>query len=371
MCSQWLASIRDQLPSDFSEEDSEAFHEALKQEAMRRFGDFLAGVKAYQTCPVARDVPNAPCVWEDGTTRLLDYARGSDASVILVVPSLVNRFDILDLDKDRSFLRFLVSSGYRPLVVDWGVPGSEENSFSIQDYMNKRLEPILAFAASEGKPIHLVGYCMGGLFSVALALMQPALVKSLALLATPWDFAGGVGGVPGCSTSVGRLFMKQASNAQECLAEIGFLPASFMQSVFTSFQPLSILQKFSGFAGVEADSDVARYFSLTEDWLNDGVPLALPVSQECLSDWYADNLPVKGKWKIGDLLIDPSKLTIPTFVLAAKRDQIVPSESALPLVDMIPDVTLHAPDIGHIGLMVSSRAKTLAWEPFTDWLNAH
>jgi len=312
-------------------------------------------------------VESVPCLWQAGTTRLLDYGIDENAPIILVVPSLVNRFDILDIDQDRSFLRFLAGQGFRPLVVDWGEPGAEENQFAIEDYITQRLKPILSLAGQSG-PVHLLGYCMGGTLALALALMESAHVKTLSLLATPWDFSGGVGGVPAYASSVGRLFMQQALRAQDYLQEVGVLPASFLQAVFTSFQPLNILQKFSNMARFENDPDAMRYFALTEDWLNDGVPLALRVSQEALRDWYGDNLPLQGKWKISDFTVDPSMLSMPAFILAAKRDRIVPLDSAVPLAKLIPNALLHTPDMGHIGLMVSGRAEELAWKPLVSWL---
>ena len=115
-----------------------------------------------------------PVLWREGTTRLLDYGGDTAGPVILVVPSLINRFYVLDLLPERSFLRHLAGRGLRPLVVDWGAPGSEERKFDLTDYVAGRLES--AFDAAlrlAGAPIGVAGYCMGGLFALALALRRP------------------------------------------------------------------------------------------------------------------------------------------------------------------------------------------------------
>jgi polyhydroxyalkanoate synthase len=64
-----------------------------------------------------------PVAWREGALRLLDYGRGSAGPAVLVVPSLINRYYVLDLLPEQSFLRHLAEAGLRPLVVDWGEPG--------------------------------------------------------------------------------------------------------------------------------------------------------------------------------------------------------------------------------------------------------
>lgn len=368
--SAWLEPIRTQLPANLTAEDSKALHLAITNEALGRLDAFLAGIRAYQSHPVARhEDPSVRVLWQKGNTKLLDYAPESKGPILFVVPSLVNRFEILDIDPGRSFLRFFAQQGFRPLVVDWQEPNEEERGFSVSDYMTERLAPILDEVHANGGSVHLLGYCMGGLLAMALALLRPAKIKSLTLMATPWDFAvAGVGGVPSAATPLGALFVKQAEAWDSVIQSIGYLPADFLQAVFTAFQPLQILQKFSRFAQPQQNEDFARRFVLTEDWLNNGVPLALPVARECLQDWFKNNLPAKRMWKVAGCLLDPSKITVPTYVLVAHKDRIVPPASSLPLMKVIRDATLHQPDMGHIGLMTGDAAPQKVWNPLIVWL---
>src|SRR5690606_34470871 len=123
-----------------------------------------------------------PAIWQEGTTRLLDYGAtarrgGADGGTVLVVPSLVNRYYVLDLDRGRSMMRYMAQRGLRPLVVDWDAPGPEERRFGLTDYIAGRLERALVRAAGEaGGPVSVVGYCMGGNLALALALRRPELV---------------------------------------------------------------------------------------------------------------------------------------------------------------------------------------------------
>ena len=374
MFSGWLAPVRAQLPPDLPAADAAAFSHAVTQEALRRFGDFLTGIQSYQTAPVVRAVSaDGPVIWQKGTTRLLDYAPDSHGPVLLVVPSLINRFEILDLDTNSSFLRFLATQGLHPLVLDWDKPGDEEKFFSLSDYVVQRLEPAFALACTlaPDRKASVLGYCMGGVLALALAVRQQELVASLTLMATPWDFAvQAVGGVPPAQTPAGQFFLQQARNWLPCLGEIGTLPTEFLQAMFTGFQPLHVLQKFSRFADAAPQENETRRFVLTEDWLNNGVPLSLPVAQECLEGWYADNVLARLAWVVDGTLIDPRRIYVPTCCILPRYDKVVPSESARPLAALISGAVVQEPSTGHLGLMASDDAPAQVWAPYTAWLKS-
>ena len=100
---------------------------ALNREISSRADGFLRGVEAYRSHPYRRPPTEAPVLWEAGSTRLVDFA-GAGAPV-LVIPSLINRYHVLDLLPEHSFVRYLRARGLRPLLVDWGEPGPTERDF--------------------------------------------------------------------------------------------------------------------------------------------------------------------------------------------------------------------------------------------------
>lgn len=156
----------------------------------------IRGIAAYRQHPYMRDLADPPMIWSEGAARVLDY--GGDGPSVLFVPSLVNRAYILDLMPGQSMMRWFAGRGVRPLLLDWGWPGAAERDFTLTDYVAGVLERAIGFLAGAGTevwagagPIVLGGYCMGGLLTLAASLRRPALVRGLALLATPWDFAAG------------------------------------------------------------------------------------------------------------------------------------------------------------------------------------
>ena len=134
-------------------------------------------------------------------------------------------------------------------------------------------------------------------------------------------------------------------------------------------------RKFCGFAALAESADpspttVARMeeFVALEDWLNDGVPLVAAVARECLGSWYGANDPAQNRWQIAGKLIDAKRVSCPSLVVIPTQDRIVPPESAEALVAALPNAERMTPSLGHIGMVVGSRAEASLWEPLARWI---
>ncbi len=350
-------SLEDAGPDAWVELDS-----ALAAEGMARHEDLLAGIAAYRRHPYHRDMPQPPAPWRQGTTQLLDYRTEAGGLPVLVVPSLINRAYILDLTPRRSLMRFLAGKGLAPFLLDWAAPGPEEMGFALTDYIAGRLVAALeAVAAETGRKVALAGYCMGGNLALAAAQLRPDLVQSLALLATPWDFHAAQ---PGAGTMTKAL----EGPLGKLIEAAGCLPVDLLQAMFASLDPNLVARKFAAFARLKSASARARDFVAVEDWANDGVPLAGPVARECLFGWYGDNAPIGGRWTIGGHPVLPETLSVPTMVVIPERDRIVPPASSRPLAEAIPGARIMNAKGGHVGMLLSGRAKTDVYAPLAKWL---
>ena len=366
-----VGAILKEVASLEARSGSGGFEQALRREIGRRMDRLAQGVVAYRRHPVRRDLEAPPPAWAEGNTRLLDYgrtdaaARGRGARAVLVIPSLINRWEVLDLTAEKSLLRAMAEAGLRPYLVDWGTPDAEERRFDLASYV-ARLERALAFVAKRARRAPAVmGYCMGGTLSVALAARQPRKVAKLALLAAPWDFH---------ADKTGHAFLLTMSPMLADMADrLGELPVDVLQTLFWSVDPWLAMKKFGRFLGMDPASDTARDFVLLEDWLNEGAPLAGPTARECLIGWYGENLPGRDRWTIDGKRVVPSKITRPALVMIPSGDRIVPPLSAAALADPkrgLKNATRLDLPLGHIGMVVSGRARELSWTPLIDWLKA-
>jgi len=339
------------------------FFTAVDAESRARLAAFSQGVNRYGTHPRTPRPPEPPVFWRDGTTRVLDYGVGdAGAPPVLVVPSLINRAYILDLTEQRSLMRHLAAQGLRPFLVDWGTPGAEEQNFDLTSYICWRLEPAVdeIFDATGQAPA-LLGYCMGGLLTLALAHRRPDRAAALAFLATPWDFHAG----PAASI---RMLDAMSPGLTAMIDHLGALPVDVLQAMFSSLDPYLTTDKFRRFGAMQENSAMAQKFIALEDWLNDGVPLVGPVAKECLLDWYVGNTPAKGAWPVDGEAVTPETITSPSLVVIPKDDHIVPPGSAAALADAIPNAERLTLPAGHIGMVAGGRADTLLYQPLSQWL---
>jgi polyhydroxyalkanoate synthase len=357
-----LAERAAALAADAARLDPAQLAEAIGREGRRRYGQFLDGVLAYRRHPYRRVLPDLPEIWREGSTRLLDYAPGGGAPV-LVVPSLVNRAYVLDLTPERSLLRRWAAEGLRPLLVDWGRPGAAERGFDLTHYILRLERALDAATEIDGRPAAAVGYCMGGLLALALAQRRTADLGGLVLLATPWDFHAERAEEARRVGAIGAALMP-------FVEAWGELPLDLLQAFFAMVDPMQVPRKFLAFAGLDPASDKARLFVALEDWLNDGVPLAGGVARECLVGWYGENLPGRGAWPVAGDPVRPERLELPTLVVVPGADRIVPPLTALALAERIPAAERLDPEAGHIGMVVGSGSDRLMWEPVRRWIEA-
>jgi polyhydroxyalkanoate synthase len=361
------------LGLDLAKLDPEEFAAALERETVARLDRLAAGIVAYRTFPVARKVVAPPAAWQEGTTRLLDFGapggalqsrkRKDPLPAVLVVPSLINRAYVLDLDEDRSLMRFLAGTGFAAYLLDWDAPGEIERSFTLSDYIAGRIERALDAVAERepDRPLLILGYCMGGLLALAAAQRRQRDLAGLVLMATPWDFHAE-------HPEQARLIGAIGSVLEPILARLGEMPVDALQSLFAGVDPFQVVRKFLAFADLDPSGEKAKLFVALEDWLNDGVPLAAPVARECLTGWYGENAPAMRQWRIAGEVVDPRRIDLPALVVVPDQDRIVPPASALALANDLPRAERLSPAAGHIGMVVGGSAKLKLWRPLADWM---
>ena len=230
--------------------DLEGFDAAVQRKASERKDAFIAGINTYILKPYERPSSLSVESKKIGCCTLHDY--GGDGVPLLLVPSLVNPYYILDLMPGRSFVEFLKEQGYRPFLLDWGSPDDAEIGFGLDAYIRDRLEPMLRHVVSiAGEAVPVVGYCMGGTLCTALAARNQSFISELVLLAAPWNF-----------DTEKPLAGRQ--NAVEMLDLVESLPAGadvgvdLLQTFFTNVDPTLSDRKFRAYeagkyVGAEAD----------------------------------------------------------------------------------------------------------------------
>lgn len=332
----------------------------IQAEAMEKI---LAGVRQYHHHPYRRTLSPLPVIWKKGLVSIC-RASGAQANAptVLLVPSLINMSDILDLIEGRSLVRYLAEQGINACLLDWGVPTDDPGQKNVDLLISERLIPALRFLMQEtGGPVRVFGYCMGGTLLAAAASHAPECIKSMTFFAAPWDFHAGN---PALRTQIGSWM----PTATTMLAEKGTLEAGRLQAVFAAIDPQRAVQKFSCFETLPQDSPEAALFVAVEDWLNEGMDLPGDVARACLDDWYIQNLPGRGAWVVNGRTTDLSTLNRPCLIVAAEKDKIAPPESCVAIQTGLPHAKILRASCGHVGLIAGRDAIPKVWEPLAAFL---
>lgn len=346
--------------------ENESLVRALHEEAGRRFQDTLTGLTRYVIHPYRRNAgPEGAVLWQRDNVRLLDYSgRGAcdGGPVLLIIPSLINRAYVFDLQQEASFVTHMAQSGIRPLLVDWGEPLPALAHLDCAGYVERYLMPAMQWLARNGtERVDIAGYCMGGVFAAALAQLMPQMARSLALLASPWDFH-----VPEFFRIEIDAPLRQSMTAM--IRQQPLFPAAWLQSLFYMGNPWIFHRKYQKFAALDQEGPEAADFVALEEWVNDGVNLTAAVAEECLLGWVTDNRLASGGWRVGGVAIDPKTLSLPVFAAIPRKDRVVPPACAEGLVAAMPQAHVHRPLCGHLGIMAGRGADRAMWQPLAEWL---
>ena len=325
----------------------------LRSETLGRPEEFaaaLAGLEAYQGAKRPHYAAADTAVQHAGRATLRDCGGAVDAQPVILVPSLINPPYILDLP-GASLAQAMVARGLRPLLVDWGTPDAAAAAQDVGAHARDMLVPLIE--TIDPRPI-LVGYCLGGTIATAAAALTP--VAGLATLAAPWRFAG---------YGEARAAMHDLwHHAEPGCAALGVVPMEVLQAGFWRLDPARTVAKYAAFGRMDPDSESARAFVRLEDWANAGAPLPYAVGRDLFDTFVRDDLPGRGAWRVGGTVIDPHALDCPTVEFVSLTDRIVPAATAAGLADR------RDPTIGHVGMIVGTRAPAALWQPLLDWIDA-
>ena len=343
----------------------------LYQAALERMRAMLSGLEKWQTHPYQRAITDPPVIWSRGSSRLLDFGGCPEATnpagpSVLVVPSLINRAYILDLNQNCSLLRFLAAQGLRPLLLDWGVPTNVERKFDLNSYTTQRLLPAIKVSRDlTNTPVGVLGYCMGGTLAAGAISLHTDDVGAFVTIGSPWDFSASKGVTASLRTMAAG---PQTAEMLENIGQVfGMIPTEFFQQLFALINPMQAAVKFRKLDNMDLSSAAAKHFVAIEDWLADGVPLVTPVAKEVLIGWNVNNETARGCWKLQGATVDLSAIQQPTLNVCGLRDTITQFDVATAMTSKIPNAKLLSPDAGHVGMIVGSKAHEAVWNPVSKF----
>ena len=278
---------------------------------------------------VGENVATSPgkVVYQNKLIQLIQYAP-TTAEVytqpLLIVPPWINKFYILDLKPENSFIKWATEQGYTVFVISWVNPDEHLTKLTFDDYM--KLGPLAALDAIEKatgqRQISAIGYCIGGtLMAATLAYMAARgddRITACTFFTAQVDF-----------TEPGELGVfideEQLAGVEEAMSKKGYLEGSEMATTFNMLRANDLIWSF-----------VVNNYLMGKDpfpfdllfWNADATRMPAAMHSYYLRNMYQKNLLVQpGGLTIDNVPIDLRKITIPVYLQAGKEDHIAPAKS--------------------------------------------
>ena len=242
---------------------------------------------------------------------------------MLIVPPWINKFYVLDLTPQKSFIKWCVDQGLTVFVISWVNPDARLALKSFEDYM--REGPLAAIDAIEKatgeKRVHAVGYCVGGtLLAVTLAYMaakRDKRIVSATFFAAQVDF-----------THAGDLKVfvdeEQLAALEKRMAERGYLEGRKMATAFNMLRSNDLIWPYVINNYLMGKTPFP--FDLLY-WNSDATRMPAANHSFYLRNCYLNNTLTKGEMTIGGVKLDLKKVKLPIYNLATREDHIAPAKS--------------------------------------------
>jgi polyhydroxyalkanoate synthase len=265
-------------------------------------------------------------IYQNAVMQLIQYEPTTEQVLrrpLLIVPPWINKYYILDLSPEKSFVKWAVDQGQTVFMVSWVNPGKDLAAKSFEDYMREGiLEALSAVQHATGeRAVHALGYCVGGTLLAAtlayLAAIRDSRVKSATFLTAQVDFsqAGDL-----------QVFMdeEQVAAIERDMARHGYLDGHKMAAAFNLLRSNDLIWPY--IVDVYMKGKTPLPFDLLY-WNSDSTRIPAANHRFYLRRCYISNDLSHGRIKIDGVTLDLSRVKIPIYHLAAREDHIAPARS--------------------------------------------
>lgn len=278
---------------------------------------------------VGKDVANTPgkVIAQNEVCQLIQYEASTKKVLkrpLLIVPPWINKFYILDLNPEKSFIKWCVDQGHTVFVISWVNPGEKQAGKSFEHYANEGITHALDIVeqVTGEREVNAIGYCVGGtLLAVTLAAMAKLDDKRIAtatFFTTQVDFtyAGDL-----------KVFVdeEQISRVEATMQKKGYLDGSKMAGAFNMLRSRDLIWPYVVNNYMRGKDPLP--FDLLY-WNSDSTRMPAANHSFYLRNCYLENNLSQGRMKLGDIQLDLNDVRIPIYNLATREDHIAPAKSA-------------------------------------------
>ncbi|MDO9415376.1 PHA/PHB synthase family protein [Pararhizobium sp.] len=265
-------------------------------------------------------------VAQSDVCQILQYDATTDEVLkrpLMICPPWINKFYVLDLNPQKSFIRWAVSQGHTVFVISWVNPDERHANKGWEAYAREGIGFALDTieAATGEDEVNSIGYCVGGtLLAATMALHAQegdTRIRTATLFTTQVDFtyAGDL-----------KVFVDddQIQQIEESMKATGYLDGSKMATAFNMLRASDLIWPY--FVNNYLKGQDPMPFDLLY-WNSDSTRMPAANHSFYLRNCYLNNSLTSGKMVLAGKTISLSDVKIPIYNLAAKEDHIAPAKS--------------------------------------------
>ncbi|WP_039455726.1 PHA/PHB synthase family protein [Candidatus Jidaibacter acanthamoebae] len=342
--------------------------ENFLKDAIRSKGNFSIATTDFKAFKVGENlaITEGKVVYQNDLMQLIQYAPTTDKVKkvpLIMMPAWINKYYILDLKPQNSFVKWIVDKGYTVFMISWNNPDENFKSKNFEDYMKEG--PLAALKVvqeiTEEKEVNFLGYCLGGtLLACTLAYLKSKKVnniKSATFLTTLIDFEE-------CGDLGVFIDEEQLSMLENRMDKRGYLDGSEMAQTFSMLRANDMIWSFyvnNYLLGKEPFPFDILY------WNADPTRLPSEMHSFYLRNMYQDNALIKPNGiSLCGQGIDLSKIDLPTYVLSTREDHIAPWKATYKATSTYKgDVRFVLSASGHVAGVVNHPSKN----KYNHWVN--
>lgn len=300
----------------------------LAEDIVAGKGDLKLRQADYSSFEIGKNLATTPgkVVGRSDVAEILQYDPATETVLkrpLLICPPWINKFYILDLNPQKSFIRWAVEQGHTVFVISWINPDERHGTKSWEAYIREGLQYGLDTIerATGEKDVNAVGYCVGGtLLAAALALMAQEgdhRIKSATFFTTQVDFtyAGDL-----------KVFVdeEQVAAVEKAMNEKGYLDGTKMATAFNMLRSGDLIWPYVVNNYMRGKDPLP--FDLLY-WNADSTRMGAANHSFYLRNCYLENRLSQGMMELAGRVVSLKDITIPVYNLASKEDHIAPALS--------------------------------------------
>lgn len=321
--------------------------------------------------------PTPSVLIADGFKRAIHRYRLPEGVIptgppVLLVPPLAAPTRCYDLRRGCSLAEHLSAGGRRVYLLDYGEIGYADRSVGLEEWIGEVLPQAVRAVSADvaGLPVQLVGWCLGGIFSLLAAADQPELpIAAITSIAAPVD----VSAVPLAAPLRPLAWVTRGVEASLIAGLFGGVPQPIVKRAYqlVGFDKY-VMRPFAVLAHLN-DKDFLAQIEAVDRFTDTMLAFPGRTIDQLYRQLFRDNGLMNGGLAIGGRRVRMEDVRVPVLVIAGRDDSLAPVKSVYGLNRKLtgsPQVRFETAPGGHLGVLTGRRAAATTWSYLEEWLDA-